>query len=134
MSHRGADELSSAIDQWLTRGDLGSGAGLDEILDALEGGLKSVADDDVRERVRRRLATVSPRPRSAQELLMERAFDEVYRLQHRLRKDEYVPWTAVAGAAVVVAGALVVAVWLRRREGGWRADRPGSPVRPGRTT
>ena len=117
MSHRGADELSSAIDQWLTRGDVGSGAGLGEIVDALEGGLKSVADDDARERVRRRLAGVSPRPRSAQELLMERAFDEVDRLQHRLREDEYVPWTAVAGAAVVAAAAIGLAIWLRQREG-----------------
>jgi len=117
MSHRGADELSAAIDAWLSRGDLGSGAGLPEILDALEGGLQPVADADVRERVRRRLATVSPRPRSAQELLLERAVDEVDRLQHRLREDDYVPWTAVAGAAAIAIVSVGLAIWLRRREG-----------------
>ena len=115
MSHRGADELSSAIDQWLARGDVGTGAGLGEILDALEGGFQPVSDVDARERVRRRLAGVSPRPRSAQELLVARALDEADRLQHRLQDDEYVPWTALGGAvAVVMAVGLVI--WLRRRE------------------
>ena len=116
MSHRGAEDLSSAIDQWLARGDVGSGAGLGEILDALDGGLRPVADDDVRERVRRRLAMVSPRPRSAPDLLVERALDEVDRLQHLLREDEYVPWTAIAGGVAIAAAAIGLAVWLRHRE------------------
>jgi type VI protein secretion system component VasF len=74
-----------------------------------------MADAMARERIRRRLATVSPRPRSAQEILLERAFDEVDRLQHRLREDEYVPWTAIAATAAVVVGAVGLAVWMRRR-------------------
>lgn len=115
MTHRAADDLSDAIDGWLSRGDLGTGRGLGEIIDALSEGLPPVADASARERVRRRLATVTPRPRSPQEILLERAFDEVDRLQHRLREEEYVPWTAVATAAVVVVGAVGLAVWLRRR-------------------
>lgn len=115
MSHRGADELSNAIDGWLSRGDIGTGRGLAEIIDSLGDALPSVADAEARERVRRRLSGVSPRPRSAQEILIERASDEVDRLQHRLREDEYVPWTAIATAAVIVVGAVGIAVWLRRR-------------------
>ncbi|HEV1997767.1 MAG TPA: hypothetical protein VGR61_06515 [Candidatus Dormibacteraeota bacterium] len=115
MSHRAAEDLSDAIDRWLTRTDLGRGEGLEEIIDTLGDGLPPVADQDARERVRRRLAAVSPRPRSSQEILLERAFDEVDRLQHRLREDEYVPWSAVATAAVIVVGAVGLAVWLRRR-------------------
>ncbi|MDQ6746882.1 MAG: hypothetical protein M3010_02065 [Candidatus Dormibacteraeota bacterium] len=115
MTHRGADELSKAIDRWISRDDIGSGAGLAEIVDALGDSLPPVTDALARERVRRRLATVSPRPRSAQEVLLERAVDELDRLQHRLREDEYVPWSAVVTAAVVVVGAVGLAVWLRRR-------------------
>jgi hypothetical protein len=115
MTHRGADELSQAIDRWLSRPDVGHGEGLAEVLDALGVGLPPVSDELARERVRRRLATVSPRPRGAQEILLERAFDEIDRLQHRLREEEYVPWTAVAAAAVVVVGAVGLALWLRRR-------------------
>jgi preprotein translocase subunit Sss1 len=115
MSHHGADELSNAIDRWLSRDDIGTGEGLAEIIDSLAEALPEVADSDARERVRRRLAGVTPRPRSAQEVLLERAFDEVDRLQHRLREDEYVPWTAVATAAVVVVGAVGLAIWLRHR-------------------
>ena len=111
MTHKGADDLSQAIDRWLARADVGTGEGLGEILETLGQGLPRVSNDLARERVRRRLATVSPRPHSAQEILLERAFDEVDRLQHRLREDEYVPWTAVATAAVVVIG-LVAALYL----------------------
>ncbi|MEA2683855.1 MAG: hypothetical protein QOK05_2183 [Chloroflexota bacterium] len=122
MSHRGADELSNAIDGWLNRGDVGTGAGLAEIIDSLRDALPAMADADARERVRRRLAGVSPRPRSAQEILIERAVEEVDRLQHRLREDEYVPWTAVATAAVIVVGAVGLAIWLRRGTEGLAAS------------
>jgi hypothetical protein len=115
VSHRGADELSGAIDEWLSRGDVGSGAGLAEVVDALGEGLPSMRSDDARERVRRRLATVSPRPRSAQELLLERAFDELNLIQGRLRDEEYVPLSALVGAAVVIVGAVGLTIWLRRR-------------------
>jgi hypothetical protein len=115
MTHRAADDMSNAIDRWISRDDIGTGAGLGEILAALGEALPPVADERARERVRRRLATVSPRPRSAQEILVERAVDELDLLQHRLREDEYVPWTAIAAAAVVVVGAVGLAVWLRRR-------------------
>ena len=115
MTHKAADDLSNVIDQWLTHSDVGRGEGLDEIVDALGGGLPNLADAAARERVRRRLAGVSPRPRSAQELLIERAVDEVDRLQHRLVEEDYVPWSAVATAAVVVVGAVGLAMWLRRR-------------------
>ncbi|MFN2465250.1 MAG: hypothetical protein ABR598_03180 [Candidatus Dormibacteria bacterium] len=115
MTHRGADDLSRVIDEWLSDGDVGSGRGLAELVDALGEALPRVEDPMARERVRRRLATVRPRPRSAQEVLLARAVDEVDRLQHRFREDEYVPWTAVATAALVVAGAVGLAVWLRRR-------------------
>ena len=115
MTHRGADDLSQAIDRWLSSSGVGHGEGLEEVVDALAEGLPQVSDAAARERVRRRLATVTPRPRSPQEILLERAFDEVDRLQHRLREEEYVPWTAVATAAVVVVGAVGLAIWLRRR-------------------
>ncbi|GAC1327986.1 MAG: hypothetical protein NVSMB17_02830 [Candidatus Dormibacteria bacterium] len=115
MSHRGADELSTAIDAWLSRGDTGSGAGLGEIVMALEGGLPRVGDDAARERVRRRLASVAPHPRTPQELLVERALEELERLQHRLREDEYVPWSALAGGVAIAVVAFGVAAWLGRR-------------------
>ena len=115
MSHRAAEDLSDAIDRWLTRTDIGQGEGLAEIIDGLNDGLPAVADQGARERVRRRLAGISPRPRSPQEILLERAIDEVDRLQHRLREDEYVPWSAVATAAVIVVGAVGLAAWLRRK-------------------
>jgi ElaB/YqjD/DUF883 family membrane-anchored ribosome-binding protein len=115
MTHKAADDLSNAIDQWLSRTDLGQGEGLEEIIDALGGALPPVADAAARERVRRRLAGVRPRPRSAQQILVARAFDEVDRLQHRFTEEEYVPWTAVATAAVVVIAAVGLAAWLRRK-------------------
>ncbi|MFN2464522.1 MAG: hypothetical protein ABR573_11560 [Candidatus Dormibacteria bacterium] len=117
MSHRGADDLSSAIDHWLARDARRPAAGKDHVLDALESSLRPVVDDAVRERVRRRLATASPQPRSPHELLVERAFDEVVRIQERIRADEYVPWTAVFCAAALVAVAVGLAVWLNRRSG-----------------
>jgi len=115
MTHRAADELSRAIDVWLTGNDVGRGEGIAEIMDFLGDGLPPVADHQARERVRRRLASIRPRSRSPRELLVERAIDELDRLQHRLREDEYVPWTAVATAAVVVVVALGLAIWLRRQ-------------------
>lgn len=115
MSHRGADDLSNAIDRWLSRDDIGSGEGLVELIDSLARALPAVADPQARERVRRRLAGVTPRPRSAQEVLLERALDEVDRIQHRLREDEYVPWPAVATAAALVLGAVGLTIWLRHR-------------------
>jgi preprotein translocase subunit Sss1 len=115
MSHRGADELSNAIDRWLSRDDIGTGKGLAEIIDSLAEALPAVTDSQARERVRRRLVGVRPRPRSAQEILLERAFAEVDRLQHRIREEEYVPFTAVATAALVVVGAFGLAIWLRHR-------------------
>ena len=33
-------------------------------------------------------------------------------LQHRFSEDEYVPWTAVAAAAVIVVGAVGLAIWV----------------------
>ena len=115
MTHKAADDLSKVIDEWLSDSEIGHGEGLAEIVDALGGGLPPLADAAARERVRRRLAGVSPRERSVQELLVERAVDEVDRLQHRLREEDYVPWSAVATAAVVVVGAVGLAIWLRRR-------------------
>lgn len=114
MTHRAAEELSRAIDGWLARSDLTRVEGIAEMIDTLGGGLPPVADHAARERVRRRLASIRPRSRGPQEILMERAFDELDRLHHRLREDEYVPWTAVATAALVVLGAVGLAVWLRR--------------------
>jgi hypothetical protein len=115
MTHKAADDLSNVIDEWLTHSGVGRGEGLGEIVDALGGSLPHLADQAARERVRRRLVGISPRPRSAQELLIERAVDELDRLQHRLREEDYVPWSAVASAAVVVVAAVGLAIWLRRK-------------------
>ena len=115
MTHRAAEDLSRVIDGGRMSTDLGYGEELAEILAAIAAGLPPVSDHEARERVRRRLAGIRPRSRSPQQVLVERAFDELDRLQHRLREDEYVPWTAVATAAAVVVGAIGLAVWLRRQ-------------------
>jgi predicted phage tail protein len=115
MSHRSADDLSEDIDRWLGReGSLGQ-SHLAEVVEALSEAFPTVADDSSRERVRRRLAGYSPTPKSPQQILIERAVDEIEFLQRRLTGEEYVPWPAVAGAAAMVVGTVVLAVWLRRR-------------------
>jgi len=113
VSHRGADELSAAI----ARGDMGSGAGLGDIVSALEYGLPPVGDDAARERVRRRLSTASPRHRSARELLVDRALEELERLQNQLVQDDYVPWPTMAAAAAGIGLAAVAYWWWRPRLG-----------------
>lgn len=114
MTHRSADRLSDAIDRWLASQGSGSGH-LSDVLEALDDALPEVSDSSARERVRRRLAGVSPMPRSPQQLLLERVFDELERVQRRVREEDYVPWTALAGAAVVIVGAIAIAAWLRRK-------------------
>jgi hypothetical protein len=115
MSHRSADDLSETIDRWLSReGSLGP-SHLAEVVEALSGAFPTVADDSSRERVRRRLAGYNPSPKSPQQVLIERAVDEIELLQRRLTGEEYVPWPAVAGAAAMVVGTVALAVWLRRR-------------------
>ena len=115
MTHRSADDLSDSIDRWLSQE---SGAGsfhLADVVEALSDALPTVADASSRERVRRRLAGFNPNPKSAQQVLVERAVDELELIQRRLTGEEYVPWPAVATAAVVVVGTVALAVWLRRR-------------------
>jgi len=114
VTHRGADWLSEAIDSWPARGGAGV-AHLQDVLEALAGELPSMSDAPARERVRRRLATITPTARTPQVLLIERAADEFERLQNRIRQDGYVPWPAVVGTAALVAGAVGLAIWLRRR-------------------
>lgn len=113
MTHRGADWLSDAIDNWPTGGE--GVAHLQDVLDALSDELPGVSDPSARERVRRRLASVKPTERSPQVLLIERAADEFERLQNRLTGDDYVPWPTVIGTAVLIGGAIGLAIWLRRR-------------------
>jgi hypothetical protein len=117
MTHRSADRLSDSIDHWLGGGKPDE-THLSEVLLSLAAAFPEVADELARERVRRRLAGVSPRPRSPQELLLERAGESLERLSHRVTEDDYVPWTTVAGAAVVVIVAAVALSWLRHRGGG----------------
>lgn len=115
MTHRSADDLSDSIDRWLSRESGGAPFHLADVVEALSDALPTLADDSSRERVRRRLAGFNPNPKSAQQVLVERAVDELELIQRRLTGDEYVPWPAVATAAVVVVGAVALAVWLRRR-------------------
>jgi hypothetical protein len=115
MTHRNADDLSDAIDSWLSRDDSLHPTHLADVLEALSDAFPAVADDIVRERVRRRLAGFNPNPKSAQQVLVERAVDQIELIQRRLTGEEYVPWPAVATAAVVVVGSVALAVWLRRR-------------------
>jgi hypothetical protein len=115
MTHRNADDLSDAIDSWLSREGSVRPTHLADVLEALSDAFPAVADDYARERVRRRLAGFNPNPKSAQQVLVERAVDQVELIQRRLTGEEYVPWPAVATAAVVVVGSVALAVWLRRR-------------------
>lgn len=115
MSHRSADDLSEAIDRWLSQqGSLGA-THLADVVEALSGAFPTVADESSRERVRRRLAGYNPTPKSPQQVLIERAVDEIEFLQRRFTGEEYVPWPAVAGAAAMIVGTVALAVWLRRR-------------------
>ena len=97
MTHRSADRLSDAIDDYLG-GGAGTGSHLGEVLDALAGAFPDVAGDDARERVRRRVAGFRPATTGAPEVLAERAIDELRSLQRRLTEDDYVPWPTVVGA------------------------------------
>jgi hypothetical protein len=115
MSHRSADDLSETIDRWLSREGTIGPSHLAEFVEALSGAFPTVADDSSRERVRRRLAGYSPTPKSPQQLLIERAVDEIEFLQRRLTGEQYVPWPAVVGAAAMVVGTVALAVWLKRR-------------------
>ena len=115
MTHRNADDLSDAIDSWLSREGSVRPTHLADVLEALSDAFPAVADDYARERVRRRLAGFNPNPKSAQQVLVERAVDQIELIQRRLTGEEYVPWPAVATAAVVVVGSVALAVWLRRR-------------------
>lgn len=115
MTHRNADDLSDAIDSWLSREGSVRPTHLAEVVEALSDALPAVADDYARERVRRRLAGFNPNPKSPQQVLVERAVDQIELIQRRLTGEEYVPWPAVATAAVVVVGSVALAVWLRRR-------------------
>ena len=115
MSHRSADDLSDTIDRWLSREGTVGPSHLADVVEALSEAFPKVADDSSRERVRRRLAGYNPTPKSAQQVLIERAVDEIEFLQRRLTGEEYVPWPAVAGAAAMVVATVALAVWLRRR-------------------
>jgi hypothetical protein len=115
MTHRNADDLSDAIDSWLSREGSVRPTHLADVLEALSDAFPAVADDYARERVRRRLAGFNPNPKSAQQVLVERAVDQIELIQRRLTGEEYVPWPAVATAAVVVVGSVALAVWLRQR-------------------
>jgi len=115
MTHRSADDLSDAIDSWLSRESTVKPGYLGEVVAALSDSFPSVADDSSKERVRRRLAGFNPNSKSAQQVLIERAVDEIELIQRRLTGEEYVPWPAVAAAAVVVVASIGLAVWLRRR-------------------
>jgi predicted phage tail protein len=115
MSHRSADDLSDSIDRWLSREGTAGPSHLAEVVEALSEAFPPLADESSRERVRRRLAGYTPSPKSAQQVLIERAVDEIEFLQRRLTGDEYVPWPAVAGAAAMVVATVALAVWLRRR-------------------
>lgn len=115
MSHRSADDLSDTIDSWLSREAAVGPSHLSDVVAALSEAFPKLADDTSRERVRRRLAGYNPTPKRAQQVLIERAVDEIEFLQRRLTGEEYVPWPAVVGAAAMVVGTVAVAVWLRRR-------------------
>jgi hypothetical protein len=115
LTHRSADDLSDTIDSWLSREGSVRPGYLAEVVKALSDSLPSVADDSSRERVRRRLAGFNPNPKSAQQVLIERAVDEIELIQRRLTGEEYVPWPAVGAAVMVVVASVALAVWLRRR-------------------
>ena len=112
MTHRSADRLSEAIDGWLRGGSLEGQ--LADVLHELAEAFPDVADELAKERVRRRLTAFKPNTATPQELLLERAGDNLERLARRFTEDEYVPWPTLAGAAVVVVVAAVAVAWLRR--------------------
>ena len=114
MTHRSADRLSDAIDDYLG-GGAGAGSHLGDVLDALAGAFPDVSADDARERVRRRVAGFRPDPTGAPEVLAERAIDELRSLQRRLTQDDYVPWPTVVGALALAGAAVGIAIYLRRR-------------------
>jgi hypothetical protein len=115
MTHKNADRLSQAIDAYLGSGAPSEHTHLSDVLEALTGAFPDVPSDAARERVRRRLAGYSPTPRSPQQLLLERAVDELDLLRRRFTEDEYVPWPTVVGAAAVAVAAVGILVYLRRR-------------------
>ncbi|MHB8509180.1 MAG: hypothetical protein ACYDGR_11120 [Candidatus Dormibacteria bacterium] len=116
MSHSGADRLSEAIDRWLT--DAGAPDGpLAGVTRVLSDAFPEVSDELARERVRRRLAGFNPRPRTSQQVLLERALEGMERIGHSIsNEDDYVPWPTLIGAAAVVVVALAGVAYLRRRE------------------
>jgi hypothetical protein len=115
VSHKNADRLSRAIDAYLS-GDVPTDADhLGDVFDALAAGFPEVTHEDARERVRRRLAGVTPSPKSPQVLLVERAAEELDLLRRRFIADEYVPWPTLVGGAAVAVAAIGLAIWLRRR-------------------
>jgi hypothetical protein len=115
VSHRNADRLSRAIDAYLAGDVPGDPDQMADVLDALAAGFPGIGSEQARERVRRRLAGVSPAAKSPQVLLVERAADELDVLRRRLVEDEYVPWPTVVGGVTVAVAAIALAVWLRRR-------------------
>jgi hypothetical protein len=124
MTHKNADRLSQAIDAYLGSEAPGEPDHLSDVIDALAGGLPDVSSGAARERVRRRLTGFAPTPKSPQQLLLERAVDEIELLRRRFTEDEYIPWPTVVGAAAVAVTAVGIAIYLRRRGIG------GDPVSP----
>ena len=104
MTHRNADDLSDAIDQWLSSEGGIPETHLADVLEALSDAFPAVEAEQARERVRRRLAGFNPNPKSAQQVLVERAVDQLELIQRRLSGEEYVPWPAVARNATTVSG------------------------------
>jgi hypothetical protein len=118
MTHRSADRLSDAIDDYLRgSGVAGAASHLGDVLDALGEALPDIASGDARERVRRRVAGHHPEPTATPEVLAERAIDELRLLQRRLTEDDYVPWPTVVGGIALATAAVAIAIYLRRRGG-----------------
>jgi hypothetical protein len=115
MTHKNADRLSQAIDAYLGSEPPGEASHMSDVIDALAGGLPEVSSDAARERVRRSLAGFSPTAKSPQQLLLERAVDEIELLRRRFTEDEYIPWPTVVGGAAVAVAAVGIAIYLRRR-------------------
>jgi len=115
MTHRNADLLSDAIDRWLRGESDALRSTMHGVAGALSGAFPEVEDQLARERVRRRLRAYHPEPRGPQEILLERAADNIERIARGVAGEEYVPWPALVGAAAVVVGAVVIAAYLRRR-------------------
>jgi hypothetical protein len=115
MTHRSADILSDAIDRILGQGNGDHAGHLQKVMHSLAEAFPEVEDQLARERVRRRLHSYSPVPRTPQQLLLERAGDGLERIRLRFTGEEYVPWPAVVGAAAVVVVAAVALAYLRRK-------------------